>query len=179
MPDPYTSKSTFFFLHRREKKRSWNTTLIIRKQLSGGYIQHTALYNKDIKINLDVEGLCSRMSYRHIFSESLFEEGAIKSILFVLVPLVTSMARATGIRTPFCSRYDGNQVKLLSFKKLIFMKTTRNIPIYWHILPWQSVSQWHHTHQLSGYLGRIWYDLSFSKHCLLLSALGKSCWYSS
>lgn len=74
-------------------------------------------------MNLGVEGLCSRTIYRHILSESLFEEGTIKSaVLFVLVPLVTSMARATGIRMPFYNRCDSSQVKSLSFEKMIFLK---------------------------------------------------------
>lgn len=74
-------------------------------------------------MNLGVGGLCSRTIYRHILSESLFEEGTIKSaVLFVLVPLVTSMARATGIRMPCYNRCDSSQVKSLSFEKMIFLK---------------------------------------------------------
>lgn len=49
-------------------------------------------------MNLGVEWLCSRTIYRDILSESLFKEETMKSAnLFVLVSLVTNMARATGI----------------------------------------------------------------------------------
>lgn len=76
-------------------------------------------------MNLVVEGLHSRTIYRHILSESVFEEGTMKSaVLFVLVPLVTSIARSTSIRLPFYSRSDSNQVKPLSFRKMNFTKAT-------------------------------------------------------
>lgn len=107
-----------FNMGEKRKKTTLNTTLIIRMQLSGSYNKQTALCNKEIKMNLGVDGLCSRTIYRDILSESLFEEGTIKfADLFVLVSLVTNMARATGIRLPFYSRCDSSKVKPLSFKR--------------------------------------------------------------
>lgn len=74
-------------------------------------------------MNLGVEGFYSRTNYRHNLSESVFEDGAMKSAVLVLIPLVTSMARATGIRLPFYSRCDSNQVKPLSFRKTSFKRS--------------------------------------------------------